>query len=443
MPNPIVAIVGRPNVGKSTLFNRIIGERLAIVEDLPGTTRDRLYGDAEWNGRQFTVVDTGGLAAGVEDLLGARVQAQARLAIEEADVVVFVGDAVEGVTAADEEVAELLRRSGKPVVLVANKSERGETKTAIADFYGLGLGDPVAISALHGRGTGDLLDEVVERLPPPAEGEEEPEMPHLAIVGRPNVGKSSLLNKLLGEERVIVDEVPGTTRDAIDTRLEYGGKPLLLIDTAGMRRRGRVELGIEKYSVMRALRALQRADVALLVLDASEGITAQDTHVGSYVVEAGKGVVLVVNKWDLVPKTGGTMAEYTRNIRSRFKYLDFAPVVFVSALTGQRVGQVLDAALTVYEERRKRVPTARLNDLVAEAAAAHNPPSIKGRTLKLYYATQVAVAPPTFVFFVNDPKLVHFSYERFLENRLREGFGFQGTPLRLIFRGRGEEKQEK
>ena len=442
MARPIVAIVGRPNVGKSTLFNRFIGHRLAIVEDIPGTTRDRLYGDALWNGRDFAVVDTGGMAAGLADELGKRVQAQAQLAVDEADVIVFVGDAVEGVTAADEEVADLLRRTSKPVLLAANKAEAKESKLAIADFYALGLGEPILTSAIHGHGVADLMDEIVDRLPVATDAEEETEIPHVAIIGRPNVGKSSIVNALLGQERVIVDDVPGTTRDAIDTLIDHSGQPMLLIDTAGMRRRGRIEVGVEKYSVMRALRALSRADVALLVIDADEGITAQDAHIGSYIVEAGKAVVLVVNKWDLVPKQNNTMAEYTRDVRDRFKYLDFAPVVFVSAVTHQRLSQMLDAVMRVYAQRQKRIPTAKLNQVVSEAEAAHTPPSAHGRHLKINYATQAETAPPTFVFFVNDPRLVHFSYERFLENRLREAFGFEGAPLRLVFRGRGEDKRE-
>ena len=443
MPKPLVAIVGRPNVGKSTLFNRIVGERIAIVEDLPGTTRDRLYGDAAWGTREFTVVDTGGLVGGVDDDLGLRVEAQAEMAIDEADIIVFLVDAAEGLTAADVEVADVLRRTAKPVLLAANKAESPQRRLAAADFYGLGLGEPLPISSIHGTGVADLLDEIVARLPDAHEDGEASEMARLAIVGRPNVGKSSLLNALLGEERVIVDEVPGTTRDAIDTLIEHKGERLLLIDTAGIRRRGRIEAGVEKYSVMRALRALSRADVALLVIDAAEGVTAQDTHVGSYVVDAGKGAVIVVNKWDLVPKTNAATAEYARIVRERFKFMSYAPIVFVSALTRQRLGQMLAAALRVHAERQKRVQTAPLNQVVAEAEAAHHPPSSRGKRLKINYVTQVDVNPPTFVFFVNDPRLLHFSYERYLENRLREAFGFEGTPLRFVFRGRAEENREQ
>ena len=440
MPKPLVAIVGRPNVGKSTLFNRILGERLAIVEDLPGTTRDRLYGDAEWGTREFTIIDTGGLATGVAEELDQRVQAQARLAIEEADLIVFMGDAIEGVTAADEDVADLLRRTAKPVIMAVNKAESERRRLDAVDFYQLGLGDPIAISAIHGTDVAELLDMLVGRLPPREPEEEEATLPRIAVIGRPNVGKSSVINALLGSERVIVDEVGGTTRDAIDTMIEHKDQSLLLIDTAGMRRRGHVERGIEKYSVMRALRALGRADVALLVTDAADGITAQDAHVGSYVVEAGKGVVIVVNKWDLIPRDGDTLLDYTQIVKDRLKYLSYAPVVFVSAVTGQRLGMMLDTALRVYAERQKRVPTAVLNQVISDAEAAHTPPSSRGKRLKIKYVTQTSVSPPTFVFFTNDPKLVHFSYERYLENRLRDAFGFEGTPLRLIFRGKPEEK---
>lgn len=442
MPKPLVAIVGRPNVGKSTLFNRLIGERLAIVADIPGTTRDRIYGDATWGGCEFTLVDTGGIGIDSQANLDERVVAQAAMAIREADVIVFVTDAFDGLTVADQEVADLLRQTSKPVILAVNKAESEARRLAALEFYNLGLGDPLPISAIHGIDTADLLDQIVANLPQPSEPEALPEMPHIAIIGRPNVGKSSILNAILGDERVIVDSVGGTTRDAIDTLIEHKGQQMLVIDTAGLRRRGRIEQGIEKYSVMRALRALARADVALLVIDASEGLTTQDAHVGGYVVEADKGVVIVVNKWDLVPKTGTTMAEYTREIRERLKFLDFAPVVFVSAATHQRLGVMLDVALKVYEERNKRVPTARLNEVIGEAEEAHRPPSVRGKRLKILYVTQADVNPPTFVFFVNDPKLLHFSYHRYLENRLREAFGFEGTPVRFVFRGREEAPRD-
>lgn len=455
MTSRIVALVGRPNVGKSTLFNRLIGKQVAIVEDTPGTTRDRLYGEAEWAGSRFTVVDTGGLELGVEPSKGpagqapafpinskpymAQVRAQAQIAIDEADVVVMLTDATEGLTPADSEVADVLRRSNKPVILAVNKVDNEARAGAMYEFYGLGLGDPFPISALHGRGIGDLLDAVVNALPP-EEPREEIEAVRIAIVGRPNVGKSSLLNALLGEERAIVSEIPGTTRDAIDTYLEWEGQPIILIDTAGIRRRGRIEAGVEKYSVMRALRAISRADVVLLMLDATEGVTAQDAHIAGYILDEAKSVVVVVNKWDLVIKDTYTMNEYVAKIRSELKFLDYVPVLFISALTRQRVSTVLPTALRVQEQRLRRVSTSELNRVMMEAIARHAPPSKAGKRLKFYYATQADVSPPTFVFFVNDHRLVHFSYERYIENRLRELYGFEGTPLRLIFRTRARPK---
>ncbi|MHB1130758.1 MAG: ribosome biogenesis GTPase Der [Chloroflexota bacterium] len=443
MAKPIVAIVGRPNVGKSTLFNRIVGQRLAIVADEAGTTRDRLYADAAWEGRDFTIVDTGGLTGGTVDEFASRVEDQAQLAIDEADVIVLLGDAIDGVTAADEEVAAVLRRTSKPVLLAINKADSEQRRLAAVDFYSMGLGDPLPLSSIHGVGVAELLDEVVAHLPEAGDEEEAGEMPRLAIVGRPNVGKSSLINALLGQERMIVDQVPGTTRDAIDSVIEYQEQNLLLIDTAGIRRRGHVEQGVEKYSVMRALRALGRADVALLVVDADEGLTAQDTHVASYVVDAGKGVVIVVNKWDLITRSQTAMADYTQLVRERFKFLAFAPVVFVSALRKQRLNTMLDAALRVHTQRQRRVTTAQLNQVITEAEAAHPAPSQRGRRLKIFYCTQTTINPPTFVFFTNEPKLLHFSYERYLENRLRAEFGFEGTPLRFIFRGRPDERKEE
>jgi GTPase len=442
VPKPLVAIVGRPNVGKSTLFNRLVGERIAIVADIPGTTRDRLYGDAEWSGREFTLVDTGGLMPDAARELEQRVTEQAELAIDEADVIIFLTDAIDGITEADREVADKLRRSSKPVLLAVNKAESESRRLAAVDFYELGLGDPTAISAIHGVDTGDLLDDLVENLPAMEDEEELPNVPRLAILGRPNVGKSSILNGLLGEERVIVDDVGGTTRDAIDTLLEHKGQQMLVIDTAGLRRRGKIEQGVEKYSVMRALRALDRAHVSLLVIDGNDGVTTQDAHVGGYIVDAAKGVVIVVNKWDLVPKTGTTMAEYTREVRERLKFLDYAPIVFVSAETKQRLSTTLDVALRVHEEGKKRIPTARLNEIILAAEEAHRPPSVRGKRLKIYYVTQAEVSPPTFVFFVNDPNIVHFSYSRYLENKLREVFKFEGNPLRFVFRGRDEEDRQ-
>jgi GTP-binding protein len=442
MAKPIVAIVGRPNVGKSTLFNRLIGERRAIVEDLPGTTRDRLYGDSDWNGREFLLIDTAGLDVAPADELTRHVQDQVRQAVAEADVVILLTDVRSGVTAADRDAADLLRGAGKPVVLGVNKSDSGRYAQNAVEFYELGLGDPIPVSALQGLGTGDLLDAVVALLPPAEPEEVDADLPKIAIIGRPNVGKSQLLNAMLGRERSVVSEVPGTTRDTIDSRLEVDGRPLLLIDTAGIRRRGRIEQGIEKYSVLRSLRAVNRADVVLLVIDAAEGITAQDTHVASYALEAFKGFVIVVNKWDLIEKDTFTADRYTDQVRYAFKFLPDPPVLFISALTGQRVPRVLPAALQVYDRRQQRVPTAQLNQIFAEAQAAHPAPHVRGRRFRIYYATQPEVNPPTFVLFVNDPKLLHFSYQRYLENQLRERLDLAGTPIRLVFRPReGEERR--
>ena len=433
----IVAIVGRPNVGKSTLFNRLVGKRLAITHEVPGTTRDRLYAEAEWGGVSFILVDTGGLDLVSSDDLMAQVRAQAQAAIAEADVILFLVDVKDGLTAGDEEVAQVLRRTAKPVLLVVNKADNRALREAAVEFYALGLGELYPISALHGTGTGDLLDQVVGAFPVEAEGEEL-EAVKIAIVGRPNVGKSSLLNKILGQERAIVHETPGTTRDAIDTQMEWEGKPLVLIDTAGIRRKGRIQRGVEKYSVLRALRAINRADVVLLLIDAVEGATAQDAHIAGYILEEAKSVVVVVNKWDLVEKDTYTMQIYLEHVYTVLRFLDYVPVLFVSALTGQRVDQVLPTALRVQEARLIRIPTAELNRILQEAVARHAPPSKAGKRLKFYYATQAAVDPPTFVFFVNDPRLVHFSYQRYRVNRLREHYGFLGTPLRLSFRKRGK-----
>jgi GTP-binding protein len=435
MTKPLVALVGRPNVGKSTLFNRLVGRRLAIVEDVPGTTRDRMYADAEWAGTSFALVDTGGLLTKPLDDLVASVRAQVQIAIAEGDVIVFLVDAGEGLTASDLEIAELLRRSNKPVILTVNKADNESRRLAAMEFYQLGLGDPHPISALHGTGTGDLLDSLLKVLPP-QQVVEEAERVKMAIVGRPNVGKSSLLNTILGQERMIVSEKPGTTRDAVDSFVEWDGQQVTLIDTAGIRRRGRIAPGIERYSVMRALRAIQRADVALLLIDAVEGVTAQDTHIAGYIIEEGKGVVMVVNKWDLIEKDTHTMNEYTAKIRRVLKFVSYAPLVFVSAVTGQRVGKAMDAALRVQTARSYRVPTAQLNRVVQDAVSLHAPPSRRGKRMRIYYATQVAVAPPSFSFFVNDPQLLHFSYRRYLGNRLREAFGFEGSPLRFAFRRR-------
>lgn len=437
---PIVAIVGRPNVGKSTLFNRLVGRPLAIVEDLPGTTRDRLYADADWGGRTFTVVDTGGLLFEDSTEIEVKVREQVQVAIAEADVILFVVDAVDGLNPADYEAADLLRRTEKPLVLVANKADNEARRQAALEFYALGLGEPFAVSSLHGTGTGDMLDALVEALPPAPE-EEETEAVRIAILGRPNVGKSSLVNALLGEERAIVSEIPGTTRDAIDTPVQWGGVPLVLIDTAGIRKRGRIGRGIEKYSVLRALRAIGRADVSVLMLDAVEGPTAQDAHIAGYILEEGKSVVVVVNKWDLIEKDTHTMDEYTRKVRAALRFLDYVPILFISAKTHQRVGRVLDVALEVQEEREVRLSTSDLNRMLRDAVIQHAPPFKAGKQLKIYYVTQASVDPPTFVFFVNDKALVHFSYQRFLENHIRRRYSFIGTPLRLLFRERERPKR--
>jgi GTP-binding protein len=438
MTKPLVALVGRPNVGKSTLFNRLVQQRLAIVEDVPGTTRDRIYADAEWGGTTFTFVDTGGLVPDSGDNLSSLVRGQVEIAISEAEAIIFLVDVKEGVTASDLEIAALLRRSGKAVLLAVNKADNESRRQEAVEFYELGLGDPIPISALHGTGTGDLLDGLLqvgwaEMSEAPSQGT------RIAIVGRPNVGKSSLLNSVLGQERMIVSETPGTTRDAVDSLAEWKGEEVTLIDTAGIRRRGRVSPGIERYSVMRALRAIQRADVVLLLLDATEGVTEQDAHIAGYVVDEAKGLVIVVNKWDLVEKDTYTMQYYTDEIRRALRFVAYAPLVFVSAMTGQRVSKAMDLALEVQRSRTARVPTAELNRLISEAVSKHSPPSKRGKRLKIYYATQVGTAPPGFVFFVNDPRLIHFSYERYLENQLRRSFGFEGSPVRMAFRRRKQE----
>lgn len=437
---PTVAIIGRPNVGKSTLFNRLIGERRSIVEDLPGTTRDRIYGDTDWLGVDFALIDTGGLQNEDEydnlapREISERTQNQAQLAVEEADVLLFLVDGVSGVTAADHEVAELVRRASKPVVLAVNKTESERRRNNAVEFYELGLGDPIAFSGLHGIGTGDVLDEVVRFLPRRAEEAEGPEHPAIAIVGRPNVGKSALVNALLGKERTIVSEVAGTTRDSIDSELEFLGNPLTLIDTAGIRRRGRVEVGVEKYSVVRSMRAIDRADVAVLIIDAEEGFTAQDAHIAGHIVDAQKGIVIAVNKWDAIEKDDHTMNAFRAEAAQFFSFVPYAPLVFISALTGQRIDQTLEMALFVCNERLKRVGTGELNRMLREVVAKHPPPSKPSTWLKFYYATQVDVAPPRFVFFCNNPSNVHFSYERYLENALRDRWEFSGTPVVMHFR---------
>jgi GTP-binding protein len=434
---PIVAIVGRQNVGKSTLLNKMVGRRLAIVEDLAGTTRDRVIASVSWRDMEFTVVDTGGLEFDVRSSVSRGVQEQIDAAIAGADVILFLVDVRSGVMADDMEMADRLRRVKKPVLLVVNKADNEKQESGAAEFYQLGLGEPIAISAYHGRGLADLLDQIADLLPAPLPAITEPELMKVAIVGRPNVGKSMLLNALVGEKRAIVDDAPGTTRDATDTVVDLEGQNVLLIDTAGLRKRGRIEKGVERYSVIRALKAIDRADIVLLVLDAMEMVTAQDMHVAGYIQQAAKGVVMVVNKWDLVEK--GNVPEWDQYLKSQLKFIAYAPVVYASAKYGNGVDRIIPEARQVYQQRLQRIATAEVNDIVQQAVAAHVLPRKGSRRLKIFYATQAEVNPPTFVFFVNDARLVHFSYHRYLEGKLRQAFGFTGTPLRLIFRTRGRE----
>ncbi len=453
MSKPVVALVGRPNVGKSTLFNRLAGERLAVVDDRPGTTRDRLVAETEWQGISFDIVDTGGidptnlrrsepLSLDSADFIE-QIRAQAELAMRDADAIIFIVDVESGVTPADMELAERLRkyqsqrRDGQqpPILLVVNRCDNVQRRSQIHEFYELGMGDPIPISALHGSGTGDMLDSLMAVLQiVSAFDDDENATIKLAIIGRPNVGKSSLLNRLLGEERAIVSPIPGTTRDAIDTRLTYHGTSLILIDTAGIRRRGKIEIGVERYSVLRALKAIERADVVLLLIDATENVTAQDTHIAGMAIDKAKSVVVIVNKWDAIDKDAHTMPAFTEHIRQELNFMDYVPVLFISAKTGLRVSQVIPTALQVQEERLRRIPTGQLNRLLRQALHDHPPPSRKGKLLRIRYATQVRTDPPTFLFHVNDPKLVHFSYMRYLENCIRAEYQFTGTPLRLSFR---------
>jgi GTP-binding protein len=459
----LVAIVGRPNVGKSTLFNRIVGERRAVVSDIPGTTRDRIVADAEWNGRTFLVVDTGGIEVlpstvetgraplTIEPLLRDSedfiplIRAQAEAAIGDADLVLFLTDAIAGITSADREVADLLRRSKKPVILVANKAESQVREQNALEFYELGIGEVLTVSAIHGSGVGDLLDLIVEALP----WIEEPDLIeddaiHVAIIGRPNVGKSSLLNRLLGQERAIVSPVAGTTRDAVDTAMEYDGQRFVLVDTAGIRRRGKVESGVEKWSVLRTARALQRTDLALVLIDGTEGITAQDTHIAGMTLDEGVSVVVLVNKWDAVePELRQHRADLEEHVREELKFLNYVPVLFISALTGSGVQQVLPTAQQIVEARYQHVPSGPLSDLVQQAVIEHAPPSKSGRRLRIFSVAQVGVAPPHFVFSVDEPKLVHFSYERYLENRIRAQYPFPGTPIKMTFRGNKPEREPR
>ncbi len=437
LSKPVVAIVGRPNVGKSTLFNRLVGGRRAIVEDIPGTTRDRLYGDAEWRDRAFTAVDTGGLDPQAEEGYSALIREQVAIAVAEADVIVFVVDAGAGLTPADQEIAGIVRRAAKPVLLVANKADNERRREAAVEFFELGLGEPIAISAYHGQGIRELLD-AVRPLLPPAAAEAPPEALRLAIVGRPNVGKSALVNAILGQERVMVSPEAGTTRDAVDTPFAYRGRHLVLIDTAGIRRPGRVDRGVERYSVMRAREAIERCDVAILVLDSTQGLAAQDLHIAGHIAGAYKGMVVAINKWDLQEDSDENRQEFAGRVLGRLRFAPWAPLAFVSAKTGLNIEGLLDLALEAGDMRSTRIPTSEVNAVVREAVSAH-PPSAKGRRVpRIKYATQAGVRPPTFVFFTNDANLIHFSYRRYLENALRRRFGFEGTAIKLEFRSRSQ-----
>ena len=435
MTKPVVAIVGRPNVGKSTIFNRIVGERVSIVEDIPGITRDRIYSSAEWLTHDFNIIDTGGIEIGDEPFLE-QIRQQAEIAIEEADVIIFMTNGREGVTAADEQVAKILYKTKKPVVLAVNKVDNPDMREMIYDFYSLGFGEPWPISGSHGLGLGDLLDECAKHFPQEDEEQYGDEVIKFSLIGRPNVGKSSLVNAFLGQERVIVSDIAGTTRDAIDTPYEYDDQEYVIIDTAGMRKKGKVYETTEKYSVLRALRAIERSDVVLVVLNAEEGIQEQDKKIAGYAHEAGKAVIIVVNKWDTIVKDDKTMNAHTQQIREHFLFLDYAPIIFVSANTKQRVHQILPIIQRVNENHSMRIQSSILNEVIEDAVARNPAPTDKGRRLRLYYATQVAIKPPTFVVFVNESELMHFSYERFLENRIRDTFDFEGTPIRLITRTR-------
>ncbi|MDD3765839.1 MAG: ribosome biogenesis GTPase Der [Eubacteriales bacterium] len=439
MSKPTIAIVGRPNVGKSTIFNKIVGRRISIVEDTPGVTRDRIYAQAEWNGRAFNLVDTGGIEPASKDRILSQMREQAQLAIDTAHVIILVVDVKEGLTANDAEVATMLLKSGKPVVLACNKSDTpGSAPLQMYDFYNLGIGDPIAVSGIHGMGIGDLLDEVFKYLPEDISEDEDDDVIKVTIVGKPNVGKSSLINRILGEERVIVTPIAGTTRDAIDTYYTHGEDKYLFIDTAGMRRRGKITDSIERYSVVRSLSAVDRAEVALIMIDAEEGVTEQDTKIAGYAHESGKACIIVVNKWDLIEKETNTMNNYRKQVQEKLPFMLYAPVMFISAKTGLRVHRLFEMIKFVYDQNAMRISTGMLNDVLNDATAKVQPPSDKGKRLKIYYMTQVSTRPPTFVAFVNDEKLAHFSYMRYLENQLRETFGFEGTPIRIITRERND-----
>lgn len=442
MARPVVAIVGRPNVGKSTLFNKLVGARLSIVDDKPGVTRDRIYGDCEWLGHRFLLVDTGGIEPRADDVILSQMRAQANIAIATADVIVLVTDLRSGVVATDQDVANMLQKSGKPVILCVNKCDSvGAPDPEFYEFYNLGMGDPIAVSAVHGHGTGDLLDAVIAYFPPESEEEEEDDTIKVAVIGKPNVGKSSLINRISGQERAIVSDIAGTTRDTTDTRIENQYGKFTFIDTAGIRRKSKVTDAIEKYSIIRARTAVERANVCVIMIDATEGFTEQDSKVAGIALDQGKGCIVVVNKWDAVEKDGNTMREYKEKLAVDFAFMKFAPFVFISAKTGQRVDRLFEQIAYVYAQSTMRISTGKLNEILGAATARVQPPTDKGKRLKIYYMTQASVCPPTFVFFVNNAQLFHFSYQRYLENQIREVFGLEGTPVRFIIRERGEGKK--
>ena len=442
MSKPVVAIVGRPNVGKSTLFNALAGEKISIVKDTPGVTRDRIYADVSWLDKDFTLIDTGGIEPESKDIILSQMREQAQIAIDTSDVIIFITDVKQGLVDSDSKVADMLRRSGKPVILVVNKVDNFDKYMADTyEFYNLGIGDPVPISASSRLGLGDMLDKVIEHFPEHAGEEEEDSRPRVAIVGKPNVGKSSIINKLLGEQRVIVSDIAGTTRDAIDTEIVHNGKEYVFIDTAGLRRKNKIKEEIERYSIIRAVTAVERADVCIIVIDATEGVTEQDAKIAGIAHDRGKGIIIAVNKWDAIEKNDKTIYRHTEKIRDILSFMPYAEIIFISAKSGQRIGKIFETIDVVIENNSMRVATGVLNEIVTEAVAMQQPPSDKGKRLRIYYTTQVAVKPPTFVIFVNDKELMHFSYTRYLENRIRETFGFRGTALKFIIRERKENEK--
>ena len=442
MSRPIVAIVGRPNVGKSTLFNALAGENISIVKDTPGVTRDRIYADVSWLNHNFTMIDTGGIEPDSSDIILSQMREQAQIAIDTADVIIFLVDVRQGLQDADSKVADMLRRSRKPVVLVVNKVDSFQKYMAdVYEFYNLGIGDPVPVSAASRLGIGDMLDEVVKHFPEDSGEDEEDERPRVAIVGKPNVGKSSIINRLVGENRVIVSDIAGTTRDAIDTEISHGGKEYVFIDTAGLRRKNKIKEELERYSIIRTVTAVERADVVVVVIDASEGVTEQDAKIAGIAHERGKGIIVAVNKWDAIEKTDKTIYEFSRKVRETLSFMPYAELLFISAVTGQRLAKLFELIDVIIENRAMRIQTGVLNEIITEAVAMQQPPSDRGRRLKIYYVTQVSVKPPTFVVFVNDKELMHFSYTRYLENKIREAFGFRGTPLLFIIRERKEKER--